>query len=123
VQEYFLRLIEGDVLAAADPVKGRFRSFLLTDCAFFLGHRRARAAARKRGGGRRIVPNLCRSLQQRFVVIEVAGAPTITCNPDDRVDRTRLILEETALSWYPTFSRFAHVLGRPVCREADLFLL
>jgi RNA polymerase sigma-70 factor (ECF subfamily) len=32
VQEYILRLIDGDVLAAADPVKGRFRSFLLTDC-------------------------------------------------------------------------------------------
>jgi DNA-directed RNA polymerase specialized sigma24 family protein len=41
-QAYFARLLEKGVIAAADPSKGRFRSFLRTDCQHFLvdGHRR-----------------------------------------------------------------------------------
>ena len=50
-QEYFARLLERGVLAAADPRKGRFRAFLRTDCGFFLAHRAERGRARKRGGG------------------------------------------------------------------------
>jgi RNA polymerase sigma-70 factor (ECF subfamily) len=55
VQEYFARLLEGRVLAAADPAKGRLRTFLIADCTHFLSHQRARAAAQKRGGGRRVL--------------------------------------------------------------------
>jgi hypothetical protein len=51
-QGYFTRLIEKGTLASADPSKGRFRSFLRTDCAFFLGGERDREHAQKRGGGR-----------------------------------------------------------------------
>jgi RNA polymerase sigma-70 factor (ECF subfamily) len=50
-QEYFARLLEKGILAAADPAKGRFRSFLRADCAFFLADARDRENARKRGGG------------------------------------------------------------------------
>jgi RNA polymerase sigma-70 factor (ECF subfamily) len=50
-QDYFVRLLEGGVLHAAERVKGRFRTFLRTDCGFFLSHDREREAARKRGGG------------------------------------------------------------------------
>jgi RNA polymerase sigma-70 factor (ECF subfamily) len=41
-QAYFARLLEKGVIAAADPSKGRFRSFLRTDCQHFLidGRRR-----------------------------------------------------------------------------------
>jgi RNA polymerase sigma-70 factor (ECF subfamily) len=55
-QDFFTRLIEKGTLAAADPVKGRFRAFLLADCAFFLADARDREAALKRGGGVRFVP-------------------------------------------------------------------
>ena len=34
--DYFARLLEKGVLAAADPRKGRFRAFLRTDCGYFL---------------------------------------------------------------------------------------
>src|SRR5262249_34954448 len=32
VQEYFVRLLDGPVLDAADRSKGRFRTFLIADC-------------------------------------------------------------------------------------------
>ena len=38
-QDYFARLLEKRTVAAADRSKGRFRSFLLRDCSFFLADR------------------------------------------------------------------------------------
>jgi RNA polymerase sigma-70 factor (ECF subfamily) len=55
-QDYFARLLEKPVLAAADHRKGRFRAFLLTDCVHFLANARDRAARLKRGGDRTFVP-------------------------------------------------------------------
>jgi DNA-directed RNA polymerase specialized sigma24 family protein len=55
-QDYFARLIEKGTLTHADPAKGRFRAFLLADCAFFLADARDREAALKRGGGVQFVP-------------------------------------------------------------------
>src|SRR5262249_17857953 len=51
-QEFFARLLEKDYLQAADPRRGRFRSFLLTAFQRFLANEPARAAAPKRGGPR-----------------------------------------------------------------------
>jgi RNA polymerase sigma-70 factor (ECF subfamily) len=51
-QGFFARLIEKGDLSAADRSRGRFRSFLLTNCQYFLANERDRAFARKRGGGR-----------------------------------------------------------------------
>jgi RNA polymerase sigma-70 factor (ECF subfamily) len=47
-QDYFTRLAEKGVIAAADQSKGRFRAFLRTDCQHFLidHHRRQRVRAR-----------------------------------------------------------------------------
>jgi RNA polymerase sigma factor (sigma-70 family) len=47
-QDYFTRLLEKPVIAAADQSKGRFRAFLKTDCQHFLidYHRRQRVRAR-----------------------------------------------------------------------------
>ena len=44
-QDYFTRLLEKPVIAAADRSKGRFRAFLRTDCQHFLidHHRRQRS--------------------------------------------------------------------------------
>jgi DNA-directed RNA polymerase specialized sigma24 family protein len=46
-QDYFTRLLEKPVIAAADRSKGRFRAFLKTDCQHFLidDHRRKRVRA------------------------------------------------------------------------------
>src|SRR4051794_2846963 len=55
-QDLFVRLLEKGVLAAADPARGRFRSFLLAVCADFLANCRDREHALKRGGGRPVVP-------------------------------------------------------------------
>jgi RNA polymerase sigma-70 factor (ECF subfamily) len=50
-QGFFRHLVETDLLRAADPVKGRFRSFLLACMKNYMSHERQRAAAAKRGGG------------------------------------------------------------------------
>jgi DNA-directed RNA polymerase specialized sigma24 family protein len=50
-QDYFVRLIEGRPLRAADPAKGQFLAFLLADCRHFLADQRDRRQALKRGGG------------------------------------------------------------------------
>src|SRR3954467_5860950 len=55
-QDLFVRLLEKDVLAAADPARGRFRAFLRAVCADFLANRRDWERARKRGGGRVFIP-------------------------------------------------------------------
>ena len=55
-QEFFARLLEKQYLRAADPERGRFRSFLLSSCKHFLSKERDRAKARKRGGGRKVLP-------------------------------------------------------------------
>src|SRR4051812_22401823 len=47
-QDYFARLLERGTVAAADPLRGRFRSFLLADCTRFLADRRERDHAAKR---------------------------------------------------------------------------
>jgi RNA polymerase sigma-70 factor (ECF subfamily) len=54
-QTYFTRLLEKDLLLVANPQKGRFRSFLKTDCTFFLGDQRDRDRAQKRGGMRAMI--------------------------------------------------------------------
>ena len=55
-QEFFARLLTKDYLAAVDPAKGKFRSFLLVALKHFLADQWDRSQAQKRGGGRIIVP-------------------------------------------------------------------
>lgn len=50
-QEFFARLLERQSLAAADPDRGRFRSFMLAAMNHFLVDEWKRAHAKKRGGG------------------------------------------------------------------------
>jgi RNA polymerase sigma-70 factor (ECF subfamily) len=66
-QDYFARLLEKETVAAADPARGRFRSFLLADCSFFLADRHDRARTRKRGGGRAAVSIDVRDAEGRFL--------------------------------------------------------
>jgi RNA polymerase sigma factor (sigma-70 family) len=55
-QEFFAQLLEKDYLQAADPQRGKFRSFLLTAFKHFMAKEHDRANAQKRGGDRRILP-------------------------------------------------------------------
>jgi RNA polymerase sigma-70 factor (ECF subfamily) len=66
-QDYFARLLEKGTVAAADPARGRFRSFLRADCSFFLADRRDREGALKRGGGRAHLPIDARDAEGRFL--------------------------------------------------------
>ena len=54
VQEFFAYLLDKHTLDAADPERGRFRTFLLTVFQRFLSKQHERAAAQKRGGGVRV---------------------------------------------------------------------
>jgi len=49
-QEFLLHLLERSALRKPDPLRGKFRSFLLGALAKFLSHERERRTARKRGG-------------------------------------------------------------------------
>ena len=50
-QSFFAKLLEGRGLAAADPARGRFRTFLLSSMKNFLAGEWRRETALKRGGG------------------------------------------------------------------------
>lgn len=54
-QAFLAFLLDKHGLRLADPKRGRFRSFLLTSLKNFLSNERARAAAQKRGGDRKIL--------------------------------------------------------------------
>lgn len=53
---FFEGLLSGDSLGAADPQKGRFRTYLLGSLKHFLCRQREREGAAKRGGGATRVP-------------------------------------------------------------------
>lgn len=54
-QAFFADLLAKGGLRLADPKRGKFRSFLLTSLKHFLSNERARARAKKRGGGRKVL--------------------------------------------------------------------
>src|ERR1043166_1478947 len=54
-QGFFTRLLEGGSLAAADPARGRFRSFMLTALNHFLMQEWEKARAQRRGRGREVL--------------------------------------------------------------------
>src|SRR5258708_243116 len=54
-QAFFEALLEKDYVRLADRERGRFRTFLLTAVSRFLTKQRDRAAAKKRGGDRKLL--------------------------------------------------------------------
>jgi len=66
-QGYFARLLERRTFAVADPTKGRFRTFLLSDCTHFLAHQREQDAAEIRGGGRNVLSIDARDAEGRYL--------------------------------------------------------
>src|SRR5581483_6769505 len=55
-QDFFAYILEHDLIAMADPARGRFRTFLLTVCSRRLAAERTRQKAAKRGGARPLLP-------------------------------------------------------------------
>ncbi len=81
-QEFFCRLLETSTFAGADPAKGRFRSYLLGALKHFLADEHDKAAAQKRGGGKRIVSWEEAGAEKRF-----EAEPADELSPDKIFDR------------------------------------
>ena len=86
-QGFFARLLGKKYLAGADPVKGRFRSFLLASLKHFLANEWDKTRAQKRGGGQILIP------------IDVATAET-SCgiDPADNVTAEKIFERRWALT-------------------------
>lgn len=75
VQGFFAELLEKNWLEAADPVKGRFRAYLITTFKRHLSRDREHRGARKRGGDR-VILSLDFSAGERLYAGEPAGGVT-----------------------------------------------
>lgn len=71
-QEFFVRLLDKDYLAVADPNRGRFRSFLLGAMKHFLANVRRHHRAQKRGGHATVLSLDFHSGEDRYRRIEPA---------------------------------------------------
>lgn len=67
-QGFFAEVLEKAYLQAVDPQRGKFRAFLLTAFKHYLAKERDRAAARKRGGGRRSLPLDFQAGESRYLL-------------------------------------------------------
>ena len=81
-QAFFTRFIEKDHVRAADPVRGRFRSFLLTSFKHFMSNERDRERAQKRGGGQLLL-----SLDFETAEASYRLEPAETLTPDALFER------------------------------------
>jgi RNA polymerase sigma-70 factor (ECF subfamily) len=52
-QEFFVRIVEGQVISSVDPARGSFRHYLKGSLRHFLMNERRNATTQKRGGGAR----------------------------------------------------------------------
>ncbi|HAA69755.1 MAG TPA: RNA polymerase subunit sigma-24 [Planctomycetaceae bacterium] len=81
-QSFFVRFVEPGSFAAADPAKGRFRSYLLGAVKHFLSHERERRQAKKRGGDVTVIDLDALSPEARYAL-----EPAQAIEPDARFDR------------------------------------
>ena len=82
-QAFFARLLEKNFLGAAEPERGRFRSFLLVALKRFLANEWDRVRAQKRGGGQTHVPLDTELAERKFKAETRAGE----ISPDRLYDR------------------------------------
>jgi RNA polymerase sigma factor (sigma-70 family) len=93
-QAFFARLLEKNDLAAADPERGRFRSFLLASLKHFLANEWDRARAEKRGGGRAVLSIDFGTAEERY-----RAEPTHDLTPEKIFERRwALVLLENVLA-------------------------
>jgi len=93
IQSFFARLIERDWLATADPVKGRFRSFLLICLKRYVGGEVRKEEAQKRGGQNLRISLDDEDASRRYALEMAAGLA-----PDAAYDR-RWALTLLELAW------------------------
>lgn len=98
-QGFFAELLERNVVASADPERGRFRAFLLTALKNFLSSQQTRDRALKRGGGKTIV-----TLDRDVAENRLSGTRQSQRTPEQEFERR----------W--ALSLLEHVLER-LCRE------
>ena len=87
VQAFFACLLEKDYLGDVGRSKGRFRSFLLAAIRHFLSKQRHKARAKKRGGGRKVIPLDGLDAEARYAI-----------EPADGVTPERLFERQWALA-------------------------
>jgi len=75
VQGFFAKAIEKNFLAAAEPQKGRFRSFLLLALKRYLANEWVRAGREKRGGGQLMVSLDEQDTELRYKAEPADGMP------------------------------------------------
>jgi RNA polymerase sigma factor (sigma-70 family) len=93
-QAFFARLLEKNDLAAADPGRGRFRSFLLTSLKHFLANEWDRNRAQKRGGGGSVLSIDFGTAEERY-----RAEPAHDLTPEKIFDRRwALVLLENVLA-------------------------
>lgn len=91
LQGFFVHLCEKQAFGRADRLKGSFRGFLLGCLKYFLANQREFSAARKRGGGTRLV-----SFDADDAEVRLIADPTVaTADAERAFDRrwARLIME------------------------------
>lgn len=81
-QGFFAYMLEGGLLQKADPLRGRFRSYLLGALKFFVSNQQARERALKRGGGIRFV-----SIEADLDQVPAAPEPALAMSPERLFDR------------------------------------
>lgn len=82
VQSFFAFILEGKLFAAADPHRGRFRSFLLRSLQNFLHAEHRDATTQKRGGGR-----VLQSLDSTLAEERYSRGPALTDTPERLFER------------------------------------
>jgi len=80
IQGFFLSLIENKSLSRADPMKGKFRSYLLASLQNYIASEIAHNSAQKRGGGAQPV-----SIDDREVQLKFESSQTKTPIPAEAV--------------------------------------
>ena len=92
-QAFFARLLEKNYLDAAEPERGRFRSFLLLALKRFMANDWDRVRAQKRGGGQAQIPLDTELAERKFSAETVAGE----ISPDRLYERrwALTLLEQT----------------------------
>jgi len=86
-QEFFARLLSRDYLKAADPEKGKFRSFLLIVLKRFMANEWDKAQRQKRGGGKQIVSLDAQDTENRYL-----------CEPIDELSPEKLYDRRCAMT-------------------------
>jgi RNA polymerase sigma-70 factor (ECF subfamily) len=86
-QQFFATLLEKEHLRVADPDRGRFRSFLLAVLNHFLANEWDRTRAKKRGGGRKMIPMDSADAEGRY-----------SLEPADRLTPEKLYERQWALT-------------------------